>query len=220
MNTNHKHIGALFDLDGVLVDTAQYHFLAWKKIATSFKYDLTSEDNEALKGVSRSDSLKKILSLAGKTVEDALFSELLEQKNKDYLMAVNQITPKDLLPGVKEALDFLKKRKIKIALGSASKNALIIIDKLKITSYFEAVIDGNSVRQSKPHPEVFLKGAEALELTPATCVVFEDSQAGITAAKAAGMTTVALGSPSLFKEMDYCYPDFEAVNSELLPFLF
>lgn len=220
MNSNHKHKGALFDLDGVLVDTARYHFLAWKKIASELNYDLKEEDNELLKGVSRIDSLKKILSLAEKTIEEPVFRTLLEQKNKDYLSAVTQITPVDLLPGVKEALDFLNERKIKIGLGSASKNALIILERLQITHYFEALIDGNSVRHSKPHPEAFLKGAQALDLVPANCVVFEDSQAGITAAKAAGMTAVALGEYSLFTDMDYCYPDFKALNAELLPVLY
>ena len=220
MNANHKHQGALFDLDGVLVDTAHYHFLAWKKIASKLDYDLKREDNEQLKGVSRIDSLKKILSLAGKTIEAPLFGQLLEQKNEDYLNAVKQITPADLLPGVRGALEFLKERNIKIGLGSASKNALIIFDRLQITHYFKALIDGNSVQHSKPHPEVFLKGAQALGLTPADCVVFEDSQAGITAAKTGGMTAVALGEPSLFTDMDYCYPNFNVLNLELLPILF
>lgn len=220
MNANHKHQGALFDLDGVLVDTAHYHFLAWKKIASKLDYDLKRKDNEQLKGVSRIDSLKKILSLAGKTIEAPLFKQLLEQKNEDYLNAVKQITPADLLPGVKEALEFLKERNIKMGLGSASKNALIIFERLQITHYFEALIDGNSVEHSKPHPEVFLKGAQALGLTPADCVVFEDSQAGIIAAKAGGMTAVALGEPSLFTDTDYCYPNFNVLNIELLPILF
>ncbi|MGB1114651.1 MAG: HAD family hydrolase, partial [Flavobacteriaceae bacterium] len=105
-------------------------------------------------------------------------------------------------------------------LGSASKNALIIFERLQITPYFEALIDGNSVEHSKPHPEVFLKGAQALGLTPADCVVFEDSQAGIIAAKAGGMTAVALGEPSLFTDTDYCYPNFNVLNLELLPILF
>lgn len=215
-----KHHCALFDLDGVLVDTAKYHFLAWKKIAAEFDYELTEADNEQLKGVSRSDSLKIILSLGKKTLDEVTFESFLHQKNNDYLNLIQEVTPSDLLVGVKRTLDFLKKSKIKIGLGSASKNALIILDKLQITSYFETIVDGNAVQNGKPHPEVFLKGSKALNVAPEDCVVFEDSQAGIIAAKAGGMTAIALGRPESFSKMDYCFPDFEALDNEKLQILF
>lgn len=215
-----KHQCALFDLDGVLVDTAKYHFLAWKKIAARFDYKLTEADNEQLKGVSRSDSLKIILSLAGKELDKETFKKFLHQKNKDYLNLIREVTPKDLLAGVKSTLDFLKESRVKIGLGSASKNALIILEKLQITSYFETIVDGNSVQNGKPHPEIFLKGCKALKVAPEDCIVFEDSQAGILAAKAGGMTAIALGKPELFSQMDHCFPDLESIDKNKLQALF
>ena len=220
MNRLKKHRCALFDLDGVIVDTAKYHFLAWKKIAAQCGYELTLQDNEQLKGVSRPDSLNRILEMAGTRLDETTFESYLHQKNKDYLQLIQEVTPEDILPGVQAALNFLKLNKVKIGLGSASKNALIILEKLQITSFFEVIIDGNSVQQGKPHPEVFLKGSNALGEAAEACVVFEDSQAGIDAAKAAGMTAVALGDAELFENKDYCYPDFEALDEVVLQTLF
>jgi beta-phosphoglucomutase len=220
MNRLKKHRCALFDLDGVIVDTAKYHFLAWKKIAAQCGYELTLQDNEQLKGVSRPDSLNRILEMAGTRLDETTFESYLHQKNKDYLQLIQEVTPEDILPGVQAALNFLKLNKVKIGLGSASKNALIILEKLQITSFFEVIIDGNSVQQGKPHPEVFLKGSNALGEAAEACVVFEDSQAGIDAAKAGGMTAVALGDAKLFKNKDYCYSDFEALDKVVLQTLF
>jgi len=220
MNRLKKHRCALFDLDGVIVDTAKYHFLAWKKIAAQCGYELTLQDNEQLKGVSRPDSLNRILEMAGTRLDETTFESYLHQKNKDYLQLIQEVTPEDILPGVQAALNFLKVNKVKIGLGSASKNALIILEKLQITSFFEAIIDGNSVQHGKPQPEVFLKGSNALGVAAEACVVFEDSQAGIDAAKAAGMTAVALGDAELFENKDYCYPDFEALDKVVLQTLF
>ena len=203
-----KHECALFDLDGVIVDTAKYHFLAWKKIASNFKYNLTHEDNELLKGVSRIESLKIILKLANKSLDEVLFEKILIQKNKDYLNFIQNITPEDILPGISEALCYLKKKQIKIGLGSASKNAKVVLDLLELTSYFEVIIDGNNINRSKPDPEVFLRGSSALGITPDKCLVFEDSASGILAAKTAGMTAVAIGSPDTFLKQDFCYPNF------------
>ena len=141
MKKTKKHLCALFDLDGVIVDTAKYHYLAWKKIAAEFDYELTEADNEQLKGVSRSDSLNRILEMAGKSLDEDSFNQFLHQKNKDYLIFIQEVKKDNILPGVKHALDFLKENKIKIGLGSASKNAQIILEKLEITSYFETVVD-------------------------------------------------------------------------------
>ena len=135
-----KHLCALFDLDGVIVDTAKYHFLAWKKIAKNIGYDLTHEDNEQLKGVSRQDSLNIILDLANVTIDLEVFNHFLIQKNDDYLLLIQSISPNDILPGIFKALTFLKDREIKIGLGSASKNAKIILQKLQLTDYFEIII--------------------------------------------------------------------------------
>ena len=143
-----KHLCALFDLDGVIVDTAKYHFLAWKKIAKNIGYDLTHEDNEKLKGVSRQDSLNIILDLANVTIDLEVFNHFLIQKNDDYLLLIQSISPNDILPGIFKALTFLKDREIKIGLGSASKNAKIILQKLQLMDYFEVIIDGNIVIKS------------------------------------------------------------------------
>ena len=191
--------GFLFDLDGVIVDTAVFHFQAWRKLAQKLGGDFTHEQNEELKGVSRVDSLKKIIEWTGATVSDAEFTELMEVKNDWYLELVQGLGPKDGLPG---ALDFIRsahRQGVKIALGSASKNAPMILDKLGLTEVFTAIIDGNNVVNGKPHPEVFLKGAEALGLQPEECLVFEDSIAGVQAAKAGGMSCVGIGSEQVLK---------------------
>ncbi|MDC3133042.1 beta-phosphoglucomutase [Flavobacteriaceae bacterium] len=216
---NHN-ICALFDLDGVIVDTAKYHFFAWKKIAKELDYELTEAANEQLKGISRVDSLKKIIDWSGVAVSERRFQDFMQIKNDDYLKFIEDINESDILPGVRDALDFLRENRIKIGLGSASKNAVPILDRLSITPYFKTIIDGNSVSRSKPDPEVFLKGAKALNVSPNQTVVFEDSTAGIIAAKAGGMTGVALGETKLFKNADFCYPDFTAINSQELMRLF
>lgn len=185
--------GFLFDLDGVIVDTAVFHFQAWRRLAQKLGGDFTEEQNEQLKGVSRVDSLKKIIEWTGATVSDEEFQTLMVEKNKWYLELVQGLGPQDALPG---ALDFLQTaydQGVKIALGSASKNAPMILEKLGITPLFTAIIDGNNVVNGKPHPEVFLKGAEALGLEPSECVVFEDSIAGVQAAKTGGMSSVGIG---------------------------
>ena len=215
-----KHELALFDLDGVIVDTAKYHFISWRKIAKCFNYELKVEDNRKLKGLSRADSLNQILNLANKTLDPSSFKIYLEKKNQDYLSYVREITVDDILPGILEALDFLDKRRIKIALGSASKNARLILDQLEIAPFFKIVVDGNQVKKSKPHPEVFLKASMAIGINSKKCVVFEDSQAGIIAAKAAGMTAVAIGDKNDFANYDYCYPNFSSINTSELEMLF
>ena len=215
-----KHKLALFDLDGVIVDTAKYHFISWRKIAKCFNYELKTEDNQKLKGLSRADSLNQILNLANMTLDSNSFKIYLEKKNQDYLNYVREITVDDILPGILEALDFLDKRRIKIALGSASKNARLILDQLEITSFFKIVVDGNQVKKSKPHPEIFLKASTAMGITPKKCIVFEDSQAGIIAAKAAGMTAVAIGDKNDFTNYDFCYPNFSSINTSELEMLF
>lgn len=185
--------GFLFDLDGVIVDTAVFHFQAWRRLAQKLGGDFTEEQNEQLKGVSRVDSLKKIIEWTGATVSDEEFQTLMVEKNEWYLELVQGLGPQDALPG---ALDFLQTaydQGVKIALGSASKNAPMILEKLGITPLFTAIIDGNNVVNGKPHPEVFLKGAEALGLEPSECVVFEDSIAGVQAAKTGGMSSVGIG---------------------------
>ena len=198
--------GGLFDLDGVIVDTAKYHFLAWRRLANSIGADFTEHDNERLKGVSRMRSLEIILEIAGKTdvysEEEKL--EMATRKNEWYVDYIKAMDESEILPGAKDYLTQLRGRGVKVALGSASKNAPLILNNLKIMDLFDAVIDGNSVSTPKPDPEVFLKGAEALGLDPKDCVVFEDAQAGIEAARAGNMRAVGIGSPDNLKGADFC----------------
>ena len=198
----------LFDLDGVLVDTAKYHYQAWKTIAAALDFELTSEQNEHLKGVSRVDSLHKIVRWAGKDIDPQQFEQYLHEKNENYLELIEEVRPKDALPGVLSFLEALQKNQIPIGLGSASKNARPILDRLGITSFFDAIIDGNDVTNSKPNPEVFLKGAKALSVEPTNCLVFEDSQAGIDAARAANMAAIAVGSSEVLKGAIHYISDF------------
>ena len=185
--------GFLFDLDGVIVDTAVFHFQAWRRLAQKLGGDFTEEQNEQLKGVSRVDSLKKIIEWTGATVSDEEFQTLMVEKNEWYLELVQGLGPQDALPGALNFLQTAYDQGVRIALGSASKNAPMILEKLGITPLFTAIIDGNNVVNGKPHPEVFLKGAEALGLEPSECVVFEDSIAGVQAAKTGGMSSVGIG---------------------------
>ena len=185
--------GFIFDLDGVIVDTAVFHFRAWRKVSRKLGGDFTEAQNEQLKGINRVDSLKKIVEWTKAEVDDLQFQALQEQKNHWYLDLVSGLGPNDALPG---AIDFLLQthsKGILIALGSASKNAPMVLKKLGITELFGAIIDGNNVINGKPHPEVFLKGANALGLKPSECLVFEDSIAGVKAAKQAGMSSVGIG---------------------------
>ncbi len=194
--------GALFDLDGVLVDTAKYHYLAWKRLARELGKDFTEADNERLKGVSRMQSLEILLETCGLTIPDEQKPLLAEKKNRWYVEYLHTIDDAQLLPGVRECLSTLKAHNIKTALGSASKNAPLILQRLGLDQYLDAVIDGNSVTVVKPNPAIFLCGAQALGLEPSACVVFEDAQAGIEAAKAAGCGIVAVGSPQLLSGAD------------------
>lgn len=185
----------IFDLDGVIVDTAVYHYKAWKRLANELGFDFTEEDNEKLKGVSRIRSLELILELGGVTKTEAEKEELAARKNAWYVDMINQMTPAEILPGAKEFLETCINAGIKTALGSASKNSMTILEKTGITNLFNVVIDGNKVSKAKPDPEVFLKGAEELGVKPENCVVFEDAIAGVEAAINGGMKVVGIGSP-------------------------
>ena len=187
-----KRVAFLFDLDGVIVDSARFHYVAWKRLANSLGVDFDEARNEQLKGVSRVESLNLILQWGNKSLDDQAFQAAMDQKNQWYLELVTTLTQKDLLPGSLAFLEETKAKGIAIALGSASKNAPMILDQLQITSLFDAVIDGNKVTQSKPNPEVFLKGAEAVQVDPVRCVVFEDAPAGVEAAHAGGMKCVGI----------------------------
>lgn len=183
----------IFDLDGVIVDTAKFHELAWAKIAQELDIEFNEEINESLKGVSRTRCLEILLNNCGKTLSDEIKEEVLNKKNQYYLDYVADINESELLPGVIDLFNRAKENDIHICLGSASKNAVYILDKLNITQYFDVIVDGNSVTNAKPDPEVFLKSCEELKIHPSECVVFEDSIAGILAANNAGMYSVGIG---------------------------
>lgn len=202
-----KAEAVIFDLDGVLVDTAVFHYQAWKRLADELGIPFDIEKNEALKGISRMDSLDKILAWGEVQKTDAEKQQLAERKNEWYLELLDTMKTGDVLPGTIALLSWLKDNQKKIALGSASKNAPAILEKTGIMEYFDVVIDGNSVSRSKPDPQVFLLGAEKLDADPANCVVFEDAQSGIEAAIAAGMQVVAVDKDAVLRDYD------ERVNS-------
>lgn len=187
----------IFDLDGVIVDTAVYHYKAWKRLANEMGFDFTEEQNEQLKGVSRVRSLEIILGIGGVTKTEAEQEELATLKNKWYVDMIGQMKPDEILPGAKEFVQVCRDAGIKTALGSASKNSMMILAKINMVELFDAIIDGNKVSKAKPDPEVFLKGAEELGVKPAECVVFEDAIAGVEAAVNGGMKVVGIGSPKV-----------------------
>lgn len=206
----------IFDLDGVIVDTAKYHFLAWRKLANSLGFDFTHEQNEQLKGVSRVKSLEKILDWGNKTVSEAEFTKLMALKNADYLTYIDAMDAREILPDVTKTLDFLKDAKQHIALGSASKNARMILEKVDLLEKFDVLVDGNDVTKAKPDPEVFLIAAKQLHTRPKNCIVFEDAVAGIQAANTAGMISIGIGNKDTLHEADYVFKDFTEIDTDFL----
>jgi beta-phosphoglucomutase len=203
----------IFDLDGVICDTAKYHFKAWRQLANELGFDFTEEDNEKLKGVSRVESLNLILKW-GNIVEndEEVKAAYAEKKNNWYLEYILRMTPEEILPGVKNFLNELKSKGVKIVLGSASKNSRLILDKIALTSYFDAIIDGNSTTKSKPDPEVFLLGAAAVGSKPNKCIVFEDAEKGVEAALEGGFYAVGVGHPDVLDEAHIVIPSFEYID--------
>lgn len=208
--------GFIFDLDGVIVDTAKYHFLAWKKLAKSIGVDFTEIQNEQLKGVSRVRSLEKILEWGGVEVSEDKFMELMARKNNDYLSYVDQMTETEILPDVTNVLEYLKFNNQPIALGSASKNARVILEKVGLTDYFNVIVDGTNVSKAKPDPEVFLNAARLLEVAPEECVVFEDSVAGIQAANSANMVSIGIGDSKVLQEADVVFNGFTEISADFI----
>jgi beta-phosphoglucomutase len=183
----------IFDLDGVIVDTARYHYLAWRDLATELGFVFTKKDNERLKGVSRMRSLEILLEVGGITLDEDRKLELAERKNRQYVSYIEKMSPDEILPGVIDFLKSVRIKGIKTALGSASKNTPLILERVQLNSYFDVVIDGNKVTEAKPNPEVFLKGAFELGVSPSGCIVFEDAAAGVEAAIRGGMKCVGIG---------------------------
>lgn len=207
----------LFDLDGVLVDTAKYHFTAWQQLAHSLGVEFTHHDNENLKGVSRMESLEYILNKGNVQLTEAEKLELADKKNGWYLASIESINQNELLDGSLELLKILNENNIKVSLGSASKSGEMVLEKLGILPYFQAVVDGNHFSKSKPDPEVFLKGASLLGVDPKDCIVFEDSQSGLQAASAGGMKSIGIGTPdSLGEFTTIVVPSLAHVTLDLL----
>lgn len=202
----------IFDLDGVLTDTAKFHYLAWKEVAKSFNYNLTEEDNEKLKGVSRLDSLFLILEWAEESLTPLQIDTLLDKKNEHYLELIQHMSTTDVFDGVLELFESLKKNKVKIALGSSSKNAMTILNRLEINHWFDAISDGNNVVKSKPDAEVFLYAAEKMNVNPTECLVFEDAPAGVDAALNANMHCIGIGDPGILVNAQICMPNLKELN--------
>lgn len=190
----------IFDLDGVIVDTAKFHYKAWKKLSNDLGFDFTLEQNEKLKGISRMASLDILLDIGNIKKSETEKEQLASEKNKNYLLLIENITPDEILDGTVSFLRNLKDANIRIALGSASKNAMTILNKLELTNYFDVIIDGTKVSAAKPDPEVFLNGAKSLNLLPEQCIVFEDAEAGVEAAINGGMKCVGIGSSNILKK--------------------
>lgn len=206
----------IFDLDGVIVDTAKYHFLAWKKIAEELNIDFTLEHNELLKGVSRVRSLDIILELGKIEASQEDKNKWLVQKNEDYLSYLVDMDQSEILPGVLAILKHLKEQNQAIALGSASKNARPILEKTGILHYFDAIVDGNDVSNAKPDPEVFLIAAQLLGVKPEDAIVFEDSVAGVQAANIGKMTSIGIGEEAILNEAKYIFKDFTHINKSFI----
>jgi len=203
---------SIFDLDGVIVDTAKYHFLAWKRLADMLGIPFNEKENEKLKGVGRLESLEIILKLSDKKYTDDEKARFAEIKNTWYVEYISGMTPSEILPGAIEFLEELGSRKIKLAIASASKNTPLILERTKIRYLFDIVVDGNMVKSSKPDPEIFLVTASLLNVKPEKCIVFEDSVAGIQAARNAGMYTIGVGSKEILNEADYVISNLSVIN--------
>jgi beta-phosphoglucomutase len=193
----------IFDLDGVIVDTAKFHYLAWQRLAKELGIAFTETDNERLKGVSRMESLDILLSLGNVRADQKSKDDMAARKNGWFVEYINALEPEEIFPGVKDLLMELRKRGYKLALASSSKNAGRVLERLGIADLFDAVVDGTMIKNSKPDPEVFLQAAAKVSASPVECVVFEDAEAGVEAAVRAGMKCVGIGSPKQLGKADW-----------------
>ncbi len=214
-----KKTGFIFDLDGVVVDTAKYHFLAWRKLANELGFEFTEVQNELFKGVSRKRCLEILLGIGGIQASQDQFDQWMIEKNIDYLNYIENMDASEILPDVPKILEYLKANDYAIALGSASKNATAILEKINLISYFDAIVDGNNVTKAKPDPEVFLIAAKSIQIQPENCVVFEDSMAGIVAANTAKMVSIGMGDAKILEQANYNFNDFTEIDIEFLELL-
>ncbi|MGN9863867.1 beta-phosphoglucomutase [Bacillus swezeyi] len=208
----------IFDLDGVITDTAEYHFLAWKQLAEQLSIPFDRDFNESLKGISREKSLEKMLNHGGAAEKytKAEKQNLMLQKNRHYQKLIQNLTPADLLPGISRLLCELKSEKIKLALASSSRNAPAILERLGIIDDFQAIVDPTALVKGKPDPEIFLTAAALLGVSPAECAAIEDAEAGIAAIKSAGMFAVGVGHERSMHAADLIVKDTRELTFDLL----
>ena len=208
--------GFIFDLDGVIVDTAKYHYLAWKKLANELGFEFTKEQNELFKGVSRKRCLEILLEIGNREATQKEFDTWMIEKNLDYLQFIENMDESEILPDVPKVLEYLKKNNIPIALGSASKNAQPILEKVGLLPYFDTIVDGNNVTKAKPDPEVFLLAAKQLGVNYNDCVVLEDAVAGVEAANAAKMISIGIGDEKVLIEAKFNFTDFTQISTNFI----
>ena len=208
--------GFIFDLDGVIVDTAKYHYLAWKKLANELGFEFTKEQNELFKGVSRKRCLEILLEIGKLEATQKQFDTWMIEKNADYLAYIDNMDESEILPEVPKILEFLKGKDIPIALGSASKNARPILEKVGLLSYFDIIVDGNNVLKAKPDPEVFLLAAKQLGVNANDCIVFEDAVAGIQAANSANMISIGIGDYKILNEAKFNFQNFTQISIKFI----
>lgn len=206
----------IFDLDGVIVDTAHYHFLAWKRLADELGVAFTETENERLKGVSRMDSLEIILELGKIKLDVKTKQALADKKNVWFVDYVNTMKADEIFPGVKDLLKKIRSKGVKVGLASSSKNAGRVIELLKIEKEFDVIVDGTMVVNSKPDPEIFLLAASKLKIAPKECLVFEDAEAGVEAAITAGMKCIGVGSKDQLSKANVVYAKTGDFKLELL----
>ena len=208
--------GIIFDLDGVIVDTAKYHYLAWKKLANQLGFEFSQEQNELFKGVSRKRCLDILLEMGNLSANQEQKDVWMIEKNNDYLTYIEKMDDSEILPDVPKILTLLKENAIPIALGSASKNALPILEKVGLAHFFDVIVDGNNVTKAKPDPEVFLMAAKKMNLSPSNCIVFEDAVAGIEAANAANMISIGIGDKKVLSQANYIFKDFTEISIDFM----
>ena len=206
----------IFDLDGVIVDTAKYHYLAWKRLADQLGINFPEKDNERLKGVSRMASLEIILEIGKRKLNTGQKHDYATLKNKWYVEYISRMTPDEILPGSVEFINELRNADIRVAIGSASKNTPMILNRVGIENLFDAVADGNIVSKAKPDPEVFIRAAGMVGIDPGNCIVFEDAIAGVLAALNAGMICIGVGSPEVLKKAHYVISGLKEMSLEKL----
>ncbi|HNT40847.1 MAG TPA: beta-phosphoglucomutase [Tenuifilaceae bacterium] len=208
--------GCIFDLDGVVVDTAKYHYQAWKRLANELGFEFDESHNERLKGVSRMRSLEILLEVGGLSFPQEKMEQLAARKNEWYVEYISRMTPNEILPGSKELLEELRAKGIKLALGSASKNTPLIMDRIGLKDHFDAIIDGNIISIAKPAPDIFLAASKAIGVEPPCCIVFEDAEAGVEAAINAGMRVVGIGNPQVLKRANLVVPNLKNFTFQYL----